>query len=226
MGILERFSVIMSSNINALLDKMEDPSKMIDQALRDLDSQLGQVKAETAAVIAEEKRCKRQVDECTENISKYAAFAEKAVVAGNDSDAIKFLEEKSRLEGSLESLKAAYNVAATNSEKMRQMHDKLQGQISELSKREASIKAKLSVAKTQEKINNLSATKNSGSLSTFERMEDKANRLLDQADAIAELNTTPADQLKDLESKYGAVNSNASDVQTELEKLKERLGKN
>ena len=57
-GILSRFKDIMSSNINALLDKVEDPMKMIDQYLRNLESDLGKVKAETAAVMAEETKSK------------------------------------------------------------------------------------------------------------------------------------------------------------------------
>ena len=58
-GIITRFKDIMSSNINALLDKAEDPSKMIDQYLRNLECDLGKVKSETASVMAEEKRAKR-----------------------------------------------------------------------------------------------------------------------------------------------------------------------
>ena len=50
MGILTRFKDIMSANINALLDKCEDPEKMIDQYMRNLESDLGKVKAETASV--------------------------------------------------------------------------------------------------------------------------------------------------------------------------------
>ena len=59
MGILQRFKDIMSANMNAMLDKAEDPVKMVDQYMRDLESDLGKVKAETAAVMAEEKRTKR-----------------------------------------------------------------------------------------------------------------------------------------------------------------------
>ena len=53
-GILKRFKDIMASNINALIDKAEDPAKMIDQYLRNLEEDLGKVKAETAAIMAEE----------------------------------------------------------------------------------------------------------------------------------------------------------------------------
>ena len=55
MGILKRFKDIMSSNINALLDKAEDPEKMIDQYLRDLQEDLRKVKSETATVMADRK---------------------------------------------------------------------------------------------------------------------------------------------------------------------------
>ena len=58
-GILKRFKDIMAANINALLDKAEDPEKMIDQYLRDMESDLGNVKAETASIMAEATRTKR-----------------------------------------------------------------------------------------------------------------------------------------------------------------------
>ena len=95
MGIISRFKDIMSANINALLDKCEDPEKMIDQYLRNLESDLGKVKAETASVMADEKRAKRELDECNAEIQKFQNYAMKAVEAGNDNDARQFLEKKS-----------------------------------------------------------------------------------------------------------------------------------
>ena len=64
----------MTSNINALLDKAEDPGKMIDQYMRNLESDLGKVKAETASVMAEETRSKRELDECTAEIDKLDVY--------------------------------------------------------------------------------------------------------------------------------------------------------
>ena len=63
-SILGRFKAIMASNINALLDKMEDPEKMIDQYLRDMERDLGSVKAETVAIMAQESAAKIKVTEC------------------------------------------------------------------------------------------------------------------------------------------------------------------
>ena len=89
MSILKRFSDIMSSNINSLLDKFEDPAKMIDQVLRNLENDLNKVKAETAGVMADEARVKRQLDECNEEINKMQSYAQRAVKAGNDEMCIR-----------------------------------------------------------------------------------------------------------------------------------------
>lgn len=108
-GIIKRFSDIMSANLNALLDKAEDPEKMIDQYLRNLESDLGKVKAETASVMAEETKCKRELDECNADIEKMQRYAEKAIVAGNDNDARQFLEKKQQLVSKQAALQHAYD---------------------------------------------------------------------------------------------------------------------
>lgn len=69
-GILGRFKTIMEANVNALLDKAENPVKMAEQLARDLEDDLGRVKAETASVMAEVKRAQRAYDECAETVEK------------------------------------------------------------------------------------------------------------------------------------------------------------
>lgn len=223
MSILTRFRDIMSSNVNALLDKMEDPAKMVDQLLINLNSDLGKVKAETAGVMAEEQRTRRALDECDEEIKKMAAYAEKAVLAGNDDDARKFLTKKNQAESSKAQMQQSYDAAAANAQKMRQMHDKLVSQIDELNSRRQSIKAKVAVAKTQERINKLGSSVDSAnsSMDAFSRMEDRANKMLDEANAMAELNTKE-DSVADLKIKY---DTNAGDVDDELASLKAKMGK-
>lgn len=98
-GIFERIGDILSSNINALLDKAEDPGKMVDQYLRKAKEDLADVRKNTAAVMAEEKRCKRLVDEAKQEVKELTAYAEKAVLAGNDGDATIFLTKSRRLPG-------------------------------------------------------------------------------------------------------------------------------
>ena len=173
MGIISRFKDIMSANINALLDKCEDPEKMIDQYMRNLQSDLGKVKAETASVMADEQRAKRELDECTAEINKLQAYAEKAVAAGNDDDARQFLAKKQTLVTKQQAFQQTYTLAADNAAKMRQMHDKLVNDINELDSRRDTIKAKMKVAKAQQTVNKMTSGmgKAESSLSAFDRME-------------------------------------------------------
>lgn len=224
MSILTRFKDIMSSNINALLDKAEDPEKMIDQCLRNLNTDLGKVKSETAAIMAEEQRAKRVFDECNEEIAKMQAYAVKALEANNENDARKFLEQKASLSAKLTGLKEAYDLASANAAHMRDMHDKLVNDINELESRKDMIKGKLAVAKTQERINKMgsSVTSANDSISSFKKYEEMADKALDKANAMAELNRSSNEQsLEDLTKKY-TVNT---EVEDELAALKASLSK-
>lgn len=224
MAILERFSDIIKANINSIIDKMEDPAKMIDQYLRDMMEDLAEVKQSTAGVMAEETRAKRLVDENQAEVAKYADYAKKALAAGNEGDARIFITKKQELENVGASLMTAYASAHENAVKMRQMHDKLASDIEILKSRREMIKAKVAVAKTQETLNEAAASINTaqGAMSAFNRMEEKASKMLDEANAMAELNTEPIDEAKALEEKY-ASNGSAS-VDDELAKLKSELG--
>lgn len=226
MGVIQRFKDIMSANINSLLDKAEDPAKMIDQYLRNLESDLGKVKAETASIMAEEKRARRELDECIAEVAKMQTYAEKAVMAGNDADAKQFLTRKSALSEKEASLEQAYRLASDNASKMRQMHDKLVQDIATLNSRRDAIKAKVAVAKTQERVNKIGSSISGAAdnLSAFDRMEAKANKMLDTANAMAELNATKSDEneVDDLMAKYDDTPKDA--VDDELAALKAKMG--
>lgn len=222
MGILARFKDIMSANINALLDKCEDPAKMIDEYMRQLTEELADVKKETAGVMAEEKRTKRMLDENNEQIEKYDTMARKALAAGNEDDARILLTKKQEYVTNGADIQKSYDIAHANATKMREMHDKLTKDIQTLEQRRANVKAKVAVAKTQEKINKVTGSMDaaSSSMRAFERMEEKADRMLDQANAMAELNEE-LDPVEDLEAKYSGASATVED---ELEKMKKEMG--
>lgn len=226
MGVITRFKDIMAANFNALLDRCEDPEKMIDQYLRNLEQDFAKVKAETASIMAEEKGAKRKLDECESEIAKMSEYAKKAVTAGNDNEARRFLEKKAELTQKLEVLSKNYDMACDNSVKMRQMHDKLEADISDLKSRREMLKAKVKVAETQKKMSGIGSGLESagGNLAAFSRMEDKVNKMLDEADAMDELNAQPAkDSADELARKYDAENKRAA-VDDELAALKAEMG--
>lgn len=227
MGIITRFKDIMAANINALLDKCEDPEKMIDQYLRNLEQDFSKVKAETAAIMAEEKSAKRKLDDCEEEMSKMSEYARKAVAAGNDNEARQFLTKKAELAEKQAVLTKNYEMACENSTKMRQMHDKLAEDISSLKSRRDMLKAKARVAETQKKMNGLgSGMESAGSnMAAFDRMEEKVNKMFDEADAMSELNAgSKTDSIEDLARKYDT-DVKTSAVDDELAALKAEMGK-
>ena len=225
MGILSRFGDIVQANVNAVLDKMEDPSKMIDQYLRELNENLAEVKKETAGVMAEETRTRRLMEENQAEAARYEDLAKQALLAGNEGDAKVFLAKKQQLESAGAGLVTAYTAAHENAVKMRQMHDKLVADIEELNARKATIKAKAAVAKTQSKVNEMTSAgdRAEGARSAFDRMEAKADEMLDRANAVAELSEQPADPTEDLAKKYAAAGAEAA-VDDDLARLKKEMG--
>lgn len=213
MSILKRFTDIMSANFNALLDKCEDPAKMVDQILRNLNDDLGKVKAETASVMAEETRAKRELAECNQEVNKLLTYAKRAVEAGNDDDARLFLSKKATVVEKQQTLEQKVKVASENAKKMRQMHDKLVNEINDLNSRRESIKAKVAAANMQTRLNEIGNSVGNAktNLGAFARMEEKANRLLDEANAMADLNAAPVDDIESLMNKYDAPSSNIED---------------
>ena len=226
MGILQRFGDIMKSNINALLDKCEDPVKMVDQTLLDLRKDLADVKKETASVMADEKNAKRKLDENDAEIKKYTTAAQNALKSGNEIDAKTLIARKQQLEETRTSLQSTYDVAHANAEKMRQMHDKLVKDIESLESRKAAIKAKVATAKAQERLNSIgsSVTGANNSMAAFSKMEAKANKMLDEANAMAELNQSQEDSdIDNLAAKYDSAPQDAA-VDDELAALKAKMG--
>lgn len=222
MGVFQRFGSIMSANINALLDKCEDPEKMIDQYLREATENLAEVKKETAGVMATEAKAKRALDENQAQVAKYTELAKKALLAGNEGDAKQFMAKKLQIEGFTAGLQKTYDIAHANAEKLRQMHDKLVADVETLKSRRENVKATMAVAKTQEAVNRMASSsgKVEGAMGAFQRMEEKADAMLDQAAAMAEL-STPKDETADLEARY---TTGDASVDSELAKLKAEMG--
>ena len=225
MSMLQRFKDIMSSNINALLDKAEDPEKMIDQMIRNLQSDLGKVKSETATVMAEEARLNRQLTDLKAEEEKMITYAKKALQAGSDDDAKLFLEKKNSIQNKASEVETRLISARQNSQNMKAMHDKLSSQVADLNARKNEIKAKIQQAKLQEKMNNMtSSVTGAASISKFDDIEAKANAMLDKANAMQELNQVNDGGIDDLMSKYDSATDSTSSVDDELAALKDSLG--
>ena len=233
MGILSRFTDIMSANINSLLSKAEAGSadKLLEKYLKDAKDNLAQVKAETAAVIAEETGLARKLADNEAECDKYENYAAAAVKKGNDDDARKFLTYKNRLETERDGLSSQYARAKDNSDKMRQLLKKLLDDINAAEDKLRDLKQKLTVAKQQEKLNKLDERfAQSNPLSNADSLFDAVQKRVDAADAAAALNkefVKETHEVEDLAKKYSAITQEvkADQVEDQLAMLKASLGK-
>ena len=145
-----------------------------------------------------------------------------------EADARTFLSKKGELNNKLISIQQTYDIAKENSTKMREMHDKLIKDISQLNTRRDELKAKMAVANTQEKLNKIGSSVNGaiGNMSKFDEMEAKINKKLDTANAMAELNNSQKEEnIDDLIAKYDNETKNtSSEIDNELSELKSKLG--
>ncbi|WMT41289.1 PspA/IM30 family protein [Paenibacillus sp. D2_2] len=195
MGIFSRMKNITRANANSYKDQANDPEKAIDEYLRSLSSDLGKVKAETASLLAEERRAKTALDECSSEIRKMQRYADKSVEAGNEDQAQNFLDQQAKHVERLSDLQTAYNLASSKAVGMKQVQDKLIADLAELEHRRIELKGKLAEARLQQGMN--SDGQSSGQAS-FREIEERMTQAIHEAEALAELR---ADRENDLDNK-------------------------
>jgi len=129
MGIFTRFTDIVGSNINAMLDRAEDPEKLIKMMIQEMEDTLVELKAACAGVVAERKRAKREVERLEKRVVTWQERATLAVNKGRDDLAREALLEKRRFSqaaASLENALADHDaLIAQYQDDIRQLEDKL-----------------------------------------------------------------------------------------------------
>lgn len=233
MGILSRFRDVMKANVNHMLSRAEDPEKSVNEYMRSLSSDLGQVKAETTAVLSDESRAKRALDECSAELKKLQRYAEKSAESGDEDKARGFLEKKVKLADKLNELQAAYERASAKAKMMKHMNDKLVADLGQLEARHAELKGRMADAKAQQQANERNASAGRAE-SALKAMEDKANQALNEAEALAELRAgaqeDDLDELiaqleRDMNADTGNKEHASPSAEEELAAIQEKLKK-
>lgn len=225
MGFIEtlkRIPKILEANINDILDRCEDPEKMVEQLLRDYREDAAEIKKDTAEVKALAKQAKRDLDNLQADIDKKTKAAQNALKAGNEGDAKKLIELKQKAEANLPQVQKNYEIASANERKMEDAYNQIVSRIKELEARKESIKTTTKLAKAQEGMNSMLSRANSAAQNdSFNKYEARANKRLDAAMAESELN---AAECKDdnLLDKYSG--STSASVDDEFEAMKAQLG--
>ncbi|WP_042146690.1 PspA/IM30 family protein [Paucisalibacillus sp. EB02] len=217
----KRVKTVVSSELNAMLDKAEDPVKMLDQFMRDMAEDIREVEAAVAKQIANEKMLKRKMDDSQAMVEKRQKQAEQAIVAGNDDLARRALEDKKQHESTATTLTESWERAKQDSEVLKTKLDEMKKEYQQMNLKKDSLKARAESAKTRTKINRtMSNIGNDKSRQGFERMEEKVMRFEAEAETSEDLSFAS----RTLDDEFEQL-SKTSEVDDELAKLKEKMGK-
>jgi len=225
MSIFDRLFRIGKANVNAAIDKIEDPVKIIDQVLRELDEDVEKVTAAVTSQMAVEKRFQRELSEAEELVARRDAQARQALAANNEDLAREALLDKKKQVEKRDQLQESYNRAKSTADKLRTQLTELKSRVTEMKDQRNTLIAQAEAAKTQQKINQtMSGVGTNDVGATFNRMEEKIRRMHDEADAAYEL----ANEDKSLDDKFAEALKDArtTAVDDELAALKAELDAN
>lgn len=217
----KRVSTIVGSELNSMLDKAEDPVKMLDQFMREMEADIREAESAVAKQIANEKMLKRKADDAEALVNKRQEQAEKAIEAGNEDLARRALEDKKNQQQQATVLKESWERASQDASALRSKLDEMKHEYQEMKLKKDSLKARAESAKTRTKMNrSMSSISNDESKRGFERMEEKVMRYEAEAETSEDLSSESRsldDEFEQLEKSSG--------VDDELAALKKKMGK-
>ena len=218
MGIFSRTRDIVAANFADLLDKAEDPAKMIRMIILEMEETLVEVRASAARTIADQKEMRRQVSRLEKLQESWVEKAELALSKGREDLAKAALVEKQKAADMAASLKAETELLDEALRASEADIAKLQGKLREARTRQNAIQSRLESANQRARMREMYAgPKVDEAFSRFDVLERRADYAEGRADALA-LGVPP----KSLEEEIAELR-NAEKVDAELEALKARL---
>ena len=219
-GALTRISDILKSNINEMLDRAEEPDKMIRQMIRDMEEAVGKATASVGTAVANNKRLERQCNDKQSQIDDWQRKAERAVESGDDELARRALERKSMFDKASADLAPALAESKQTAEQLREQLRELKTKLEEARTRQGALVARHQAAVARKRLAQSISGVGEDAFSSFERFEQKVEESEAEAAAHAEING----EMEDIEKEIRQIDVDRS-VDDELQALKAKLKK-
>src|SRR5277367_5013141 len=188
MGIFNRLAQLIKSNINDLISKSEDPEKMLNQVVLDMNNQLVEAKKQVAASIADEKRLAKQAEQELSNSAEWERRAMMALRAGNEELAKEALNRKKEHDTLAQTFKDQWAKQKAAVEKLKQALRMLNDKIEEAKRKKNVLIARKKRAEAQKAIQEtMSGLRDQSAFETFDRMSQKVDQIEAEAEAGAEI---------------------------------------
>lgn len=221
MGILDRLSTLIKSNLNAAVDRMSDPAKEIDQLVLEMEDNQRKARGEVQAALALEKRQRQKADALKKSAAEWEARAERAVAAGDEGLAKEALKRKLEADAELREAEAALAEQTGHAEKLTVALKALDQRIKEIKLRKETLKAQAAAHKSRER--------GTGPTEAFNRFDNLATGIdVKEAEVAldAELNENKPGSVKtaEVERRFDELSKDQA-LEDRLAALKAKLDK-
>jgi phage shock protein A len=209
-GIFARLATLIKSNLNDMISRSEDPEKMLNQIVVEMNTQLLEAKKQVAASIADEKRLFKQVEQETANAKEWERRAMLAVRASDDNLAKEALSRRKEHEGLRDQFQEQWQKQKAAVDQLKLALRALNGKIEEAKRKKNLLIARKKRAEAQKAIQEtMSGLKNASAFETFDRMASKIEQMEAEAEATAQLHEeytgdVLAHKFSELEASHGA----------------------
>lgn len=214
MGIFNRMSNMLKSKVNSTLDEMENPIELLEQKIRDMETQLNSAKLNSAQIIGNAHETKKRMETAERETKDFDEKVKLALSKGNEELAKRALAKKIESQKKFESLKVSYETARNQADLIKKNLASLEAEIEKTRNYRDEAAARFSNAEASKKVNevlaNVQTKSNSIQLDSIERKIQKQEAL---ANGLGELRNTD-----DFESQFEALDT--LDLDSELEKYK------
>lgn len=216
MGLIDRILRVIRANLNSLTAQAEDPEKILEQAVTDMQGDLVQMRQGVAAAIASQKRTERQADQAQSLADQWYQRAQMALQQGNDTLAREALTKRRSYQETATALKSQIEQQNSIVGRLKKDMQTLESKISEARTKKDMYIARARSAEASARMNEMLGGMNTTSLNAFEQMEEKVLQLEAQSLAIAELGTD------DLQKKFATLEA-SNDIDAEMTAMKAQL---
>jgi phage shock protein A len=224
MGLFSRFKRAVKSNLNDMISKAENPEKMLNQLILEMNEQLIESKKTVAAAIADEKRLERQIALNRTDAEEWERKAMLAVKAGKDELAKEALLRKQEYDNAARQYQTQWESQHATVEDLKASLRQLQQKIEEASRKRNLLVARVKRAEAQKRIQQtMSSLSDTSAFEAFDRMSDKVEQIEAEAEALKEIDSSGAEA--SLEKQFQALEASEDSADKLLEDLKAKMAR-
>jgi phage shock protein A len=218
--IFKRINDVISANINDLIDRVEDPERMIKQIIREMEENISKAREGVVDSITSEKLLQKELESNQKQSAEWLGKAETALLNNNDELARSALARKKEHDNICKVLEPSWESAKNTSEKLKAQLKALEAKLEEARRKRSSLVARQHAAEARQQMDKTLSNFDAGikAQTKFQRMEDRVTEMEARTEAIEELR----DDRTQLEKDFLDMEIHA-EIDDELQKLKQKI---